>query len=522
VIAQRDALLAVTATRHAGRRTLVLGSIPIPSGSLSPSLPVYTVSSADTMWPFDWALGLWTWFSGTLRSTPAPEHLAEVCQISSGGHATALILLGQGETLTSVTEPDRDADLVKNGLQVSVGASKGDGVVPTGESTDATAATDTDTPTQLMVDGKNLWPPNVSLSALEDAVNRLLGEECKELIPWDCGLYHVIVKIILRSGKTIVARITGGVDAACAVTLPFLPDFKEGSEVATMRYIREYTTIPVPEIYAADEDLDGIVGGAFTLQEFIPGKNLDDLWQSLSLAAQSHVMEQIADFALQLFHLSFDTIGSLQHTYDHTHCRWNYSVGPMVTMQALPNWDIVGPPPHPGPWMNARDWLTSRARGYMRYRCNHPDEADEQFVERVIALVRESESDNGLPDGGDLATCGLYHPDFGLHQFIARQSEDPSKVDLVALLDWEAAQVIPRWALGQALRIKPRELNQDLVEHCRALMRTDELYKKAQVEGLQARALSDTVDSARVPDPSSAWIESFRAGYWDDGGRIGA
>jgi hypothetical protein len=36
-----------------------------------------------------------------------------------------------------------------------------------------------------------------------------------------------------------------------------------------MRYIRENTSIPVPEVYLHGDDLDGVVGGAWMVMEFV-------------------------------------------------------------------------------------------------------------------------------------------------------------------------------------------------------------------------------------------------------------
>lgn len=36
-----------------------------------------------------------------------------------------------------------------------------------------------------------------------------------------------------------------------------------------MRYLRENTSIPVPEVYLHDDDLDGIVGGPWMVMEFV-------------------------------------------------------------------------------------------------------------------------------------------------------------------------------------------------------------------------------------------------------------
>ncbi|KAH6982304.1 hypothetical protein BKA56DRAFT_720763 [Ilyonectria sp. MPI-CAGE-AT-0026] len=50
------------------------------------------------------------------------------------------------------------------------------------------------------------------------------------------------------------------------------------SQVATMRLIRNKTTIPVPEIYALDTTDDNEIGAPYLCMSFIPGKPVSEVW----------------------------------------------------------------------------------------------------------------------------------------------------------------------------------------------------------------------------------------------------
>ena len=53
---------------------------------------------------------------------------------------------------------------------------------------------------------------------------------------------------------------------------PYFRRFKTESEVATLRFVAERTTIPAPKVYAWDADPDNLVGAEYILLEKIPGE----------------------------------------------------------------------------------------------------------------------------------------------------------------------------------------------------------------------------------------------------------
>ncbi|KAI9754024.1 MAG: SF3a splicing factor complex subunit [Chaenotheca gracillima] len=98
------------------------------------------------------------------------------------------------------------------------------------------------------------------------------------------------------------------------------------NEVATMRYIKEKTSIPVPEVMAwglADDNPTGL--GPFLITRFVEGTKLSDLLKADSLDQNGNkilssdisdstlelVYRQIANILLELSEHSFDKIGAL-------------------------------------------------------------------------------------------------------------------------------------------------------------------------------------------------------------------
>ncbi|KAE8351353.1 phosphotransferase family protein [Aspergillus coremiiformis] len=146
----------------------------------------------------------------------------------------------------------------------------------------------------------------------------------------DRHVYVVIKDFILtyRDGKPIEVKDSSSVILRIPIPgLSRFPEEKVRNEVATMKYLREHTTIPVPTIFhwgsRAESPLEL---GPFILMEFIehattlanvlkiPGKDKDArpiLNPKLDVEHLKNLYQQIADALLQLSRQSFPTIGSI-------------------------------------------------------------------------------------------------------------------------------------------------------------------------------------------------------------------
>ncbi|KAJ7221138.1 hypothetical protein B0H12DRAFT_1241255 [Mycena haematopus] len=94
------------------------------------------------------------------------------------------------------------------------------------------------------------------------------------------GTFHKAYLITLTSAHQVVAR----------VARRFMPRLKTESEVATLRFLRENTSVPVPEA---------------------PGIPLSQVYHSLSYAQLVKLLDSLARVAIPLFGHRFPKIGSL-------------------------------------------------------------------------------------------------------------------------------------------------------------------------------------------------------------------
>ena len=83
------------------------------------------------------------------------------------------------------------------------------------------------------------------------------------------------------------------------------------SEIATVKYVREHTTLPVPEVYFVNFDPTHVVGAPFMLMERMPGVSMYDIWDQIEEEHEVALIKQVADVLAELSKLQFDKIGSI-------------------------------------------------------------------------------------------------------------------------------------------------------------------------------------------------------------------
>ena len=91
------------------------------------------------------------------------------------------------------------------------------------------------------------------------------------------------------------------------------------SEVATMRYVRAHTSIPVPRIIHHSAEVDsGGVGSPYIIMTKVDGVALSSVWDDMEDSKREIVLRQIVDILLELASQRFDKIGMLFQQESHT------------------------------------------------------------------------------------------------------------------------------------------------------------------------------------------------------------
>ena len=260
-------------------------------------------------------------------------------------------------------------------------------------------------------------------------------------------------------------------------SLPVEPFYKTTSEVATLAYIRRYTTIPAPEVIAHCATAKNELGFEWILMEKIHGVPLREVWSDMSISAKEEVTEQVAGCVLQMRALCrFDGIGSLYcrgaleegvDVLDGKHDA--YVIGPLVTTFFFVGGRRLKVQRNRGPYLNDHDYMLAFTQVELEDMKLLRDSAptadgttsgdatdyDEDLAEEVPDIERTTHKLQGLlpsifcspstspgtspdPPKGEFVLC---HHDLSLSNVIV----DPATHKVTGIVDWECVAIIPTW-----------------------------------------------------------------------------
>lgn len=145
------------------------------------------------------------------------------------------------------------------------------------------------------------------------------------------GSKDISIKFFAGGGFNKLYAITSSIaeydertECIFRVAMPIDPWYKTESEVATMEYVRRYTSIPVPKIYAYDSSSDNKLGFEWILMEKMAGKPLDDYWDiygyefdRFDMNTKLQIARSVAEWVHELSKLVFEKIGSLYIDWDN-------------------------------------------------------------------------------------------------------------------------------------------------------------------------------------------------------------
>jgi len=260
------------------------------------------------------------------------------------------------------------------------------------------------------------------------------------------------------------------------VTLSVDPAYKTLSEVATITYVRDNTSITVPRIIASDSSCENELGFEYILMERVPGQSLNLIWPTLSWEQKTALVQEVAVVTAQMHELRFDQMGSLfaaddltkgsEQQTDFPGTQDDPIVDRLVSMAFFWKTRFLLDVPR-GPFRSEKEWLRVRldlAEDDLKQILNDPatDEDDREEIEDVQkTLIRlHSHFDTFFPSGSDSDVFYLFHNDVSRKNIMVN-----SEGQLQALLDWECVSTCPRWKthqFPQFLISQPREEKPDL------------------------------------------------------------
>ncbi|KAK4683631.1 hypothetical protein P7C73_g6603, partial [Tremellales sp. Uapishka_1] len=312
------------------------------------------------------------------------------------------------------------------------------------------------------------WTVDPSVSAMEGIIRRYFHVPDRApcnivitLVPWRYD----------RLEKKEYDVEAEGLRYRLRVALPLGLPHSILSEVATVRWIRQETNIPTPEVLAFNPSADGDNDLRFPwmLLEVIPGHDFGQKWKTISMEKKEDVVKTLAAFQAELYEKPFTSIGSIfddstSVVSTHGHLPYTFHVGQIQAKEFLdPTINVPR-----GPFRNTFYWLNSDLNpgstdrmGCLGYSMDAEDGEDVKDDAYPILKLDVASMDpfrrvvaNTFPRSTPVETTRLLLPDFEPGDVVI---DDHGKV--LALLDWSYAVVVPVWLscrVPDMISIRPR------------------------------------------------------------------
>ena len=253
----------------------------------------------------------------------------------------------------------------------------------------------------------------INLEALSNLATSLReGQECRISDQFTFGTENLVREIVFDDGVLWIARFS------FAFVSPQLIE----SEVVTMRFVKQNTKIPVPDVYAYDGCHDNSLGGQYIIMEALMGRKqcraLDPRMLDIPDDKKAMVCEQLTDYFLQLNSLRFPVLGSLQLNQEGS-----------IVLGEIYRTDGNFPS-----CKEPSQYYLSVARAALR-RCFDPRIRNfrGEFLDAWLQLLIAKK-----PDQTAASNYPLAHPDFYAHNILF-----DNDFNIVGILDWSYAHTVP-------------------------------------------------------------------------------
>lgn len=229
------------------------------------------------------------------------------------------------------------------------------------------------------------------------------------------------------------------------VSLPVDPQYMTRGEVATLRWVRENTNIPVPKVIDYQDSNNSEIGFEWILMELMPGKPAYRLWRRLSMSRKATLVNRVAEFQYRLRQASsrdnLRSIGTLDGDQNprmerivDRHFFWG---------------DHIHYPVQRGPFTSSHNWLAAHLditiRDYTA-RVNDPNNSDtwnQSFLDLAIKLLTLLPvifpPTEQAPEHAPERTI-LRHDDLNLKNLLV-----DDEGNITAVLGWEFQSCQPVW-----------------------------------------------------------------------------
>ncbi|KAM5439801.1 hypothetical protein MferCBS31731_004211 [Microsporum ferrugineum] len=242
------------------------------------------------------------------------------------------------------------------------------------------------------------------------------------------------------------------------VTLPVDPQFKTLSEVATLAWVRENTSLPVPRVVAYNSSHANELRFEWILMEKMAGRPLADVWGSMTWVLKEELTAGIARHSAELFSRRLSGIGNLyfatglDNFTDRTEpsnsqkCEAaRFVLGRIVSMPFFWGNHFTYDIPR-GAFDLGSEWLSARLQ-FIQLDCEKTireseDEDDIEEAQKTLPVVKRLTKAIRLISREEKPTVStvLLHDDLSMHNILV--DEDGK---LQGIVDWECTSTVPLW-----------------------------------------------------------------------------
>jgi hypothetical protein len=171
-----------------------------------------------------------------------------------------------------------------------------------------------------------LWAHSIGNQSVHKSMILSIGTVTDD---FECGSENVAFRIHFIDDVEWIGRVLGEEEAFGDfrdLNIVTRNKFKIRSSVATMQYVKSKSSIPVPTVYAFnDENTSPGLGARWIMMECMSGFLVDEAPGALSVEDEIQVYHQLAQITTQLSNLRLPQIGPI-YADDHGHFRVGESV----------------------------------------------------------------------------------------------------------------------------------------------------------------------------------------------------
>ncbi|KAK1671799.1 hypothetical protein BDP55DRAFT_696521 [Colletotrichum godetiae] len=320
------------------------------------------------------------------------------------------------------------------------------------------------------------WTINPDMTAIMETAKRTLDIQGPCSIGFLTDSTFNKLYVVESAGQEVVVR----------VTLPIEPWLKTLSEIATLSWVRQNTSLPVPDILAYTADRSNPIEFEWIIMNKIPGEPLADVWKEIPYSAKEQLILRIALFFSETFESQMRGIGNIfpdvpsrqtstlskldaatiscalsnlsaaadfPSQRPHENSEVGTSSAPSFTVQRLVSYSFIGEHPY--------SKLSCARLDFVELDCSirlrrHDDV---EFLETAMILItrlRNHLKDAFPSTGIEMASTVIFHGNMDSRKILV------DKVgNLTAVVDWECVSALPLWMACQyppLLQSKPRDV----------------------------------------------------------------